>query len=693
MLESLRARMAWWMLPKAAKSEPATSYQFVNGKNAPKRNTDALLEAYKSSPPVRSVVSRIAEHVAAVPLKFYVRRGKSGKAKQTRIGEIPDFKARQAELRTLKLQGELEEVESNPILDLVNKPNPQMSGFAFRRLCQIYIDVVGEAFWLLGRDGLGVPSQLWTVPPSWVKEIPGAKKSTYTVRPTGANADLIYQPEDVVYFRDLDPCNPFGRGSGVAESLGDEIDTAEYAARYSKNFFFNSGKPDLIISVEGMSASDAKASKEKFEQEHRGFWRAFRSHWIGGKVDVKELNTRFDQMGVIELSKAERDTIIQAWGVPPEVLGILTNSNRATVTEAERIMGQEVVLPRLERNRSEIQQTLVPMFDERLIAEFGSPIPVDDDFRLQSMQAAPWAATRGEWRELQGLENRGPVDDVHMVPFSLLEQGSGAKPAAADEPKAAKSHTRKDDKRDPLSAINALSADRLTSELDPLWKEKVKEWGDDALKDLGVEISFDLLNPLVTAYLEKFAADHITGKVNETTKQAIRDTLSEGVAAGEDIRNLSKRVTEVFDAARGARSIMIARTEVIGTSNFANMAAYAQSGLDLEKTWVSTPDDRVRETHADAMGQTRKLEEPFSVGGYEAQYPGDGSLPAEEIINCRCTVVAGAPGASRSIEQLTAIWKGYDARAAAWERQAIAALKRGFDKQQADVLKALEAQE
>jgi hypothetical protein len=369
------------------------------------------------------------------------------------------------------------------------------------------------------------------------------------------------------------------------------------------------------------------------------------------------------------------------------------NSNRATVTEAERIMGQEVVLPRLERNRSEIQQTLVPMFDERLIAEFGSPIPVDEDFRLQSMQAAPWAATRGEWRELQGLENRGPVDDVHMVPFSLLEQGAGAKPAAADEPKAAKSHTHKDDKRDPLSAINALSADRLTSELDPLWKEKVKEWGDDALKDLGVAISFDLLNPLVTAYLEKFAADHITGKVNETTKQAIRDTLSEGVAAGDDIRNLSKRVTEVFDAARGARSIMIARTEVIGTSNFANMAAYAQSGLDLEKTWVSTPDDRVRETHADAMGQTRKLEEPFSVGGYEAQYPGDGSLPAEEIINCRCTVVAGVPGASRSIEQLTAIWKGYDARAAEWERQAIAALKRGFDKQQSDVLKALEAQE
>jgi hypothetical protein len=35
--------------------------------------------------------------------------------------------------------------------------------------------------------------------------------------------------------------------------------------------------------------------------------------------------------------------------------------------------------------------------------------------------------------------------------------------------------------------------------------------------------------------------------------------------------------------------------------------------------------------------------EPFMVGGYAMQYPGDESAPYHLTINCRCVLVPGRP--------------------------------------------------
>jgi hypothetical protein len=44
---------------------------------------------------------------------------------------------------------------------------------------------------------------------------------------------------DVITMRNHDPEDPLGRGVGTAFSLGDELDTDEYAARFTKNYFWN----------------------------------------------------------------------------------------------------------------------------------------------------------------------------------------------------------------------------------------------------------------------------------------------------------------------------------------------------------------------------------------------------------------------------------------------------------------------
>lgn len=57
------------------------------------------------------------------------------------------------------------------------------------------------------------------------------------------------------------------------------------------------------------------------------------------------------------------------------------------------------------------------------------------------------------------------------------------------------------------------------------------------------------------------------------------------------------------------------------------------------KRWISHVDDRVRATHLHANGQEVSIDEPFLVGGFALQVPGDLTAPASETSRCRCVLI------------------------------------------------------
>ena len=131
-------------------------------------------------------------------------------------------------------------------------------------------------------------------------------------------------------------------------------------------------------------------------------------------------------------------------------------------------------------------------------------------------------------------------------------------------------------------------------------------------------------------------------QIESTTLEQLRRALSEGVDQGEGIREISRRISELYEGTiEPWRSTMIARTEVISASNAASVAGARSTSIPMEKEWLSTRDDRTRDSHRDMDGQRVGMEDPFSVSGWGMQWPGDSSLgaPPDELINCRCTVV------------------------------------------------------
>jgi SPP1 gp7 family putative phage head morphogenesis protein len=114
-----------------------------------------------------------------------------------------------------------------------------------------------------------------------------------------------------------------------------------------------------------------------------------------------------------------------------------------------------------------------------------------------------------------------------------------------------------------------------------------------------------------------------------------RNSLEEGIQAGESYDKLAARVRETFNSMSKLRSMRIAVTETSIAFETGRHDAMIQAGAEW-KQWLTSQDDRVRATHVALDGKTVPMDEPFEVGGAQMMFPCDPAGPPSEIINCRC---------------------------------------------------------
>ncbi len=94
-------------------------------------------------------------------------------------------------------------------------------------------------------------------------------------------------------------------------------------------------------------------------------------------------------------------------------------------------------------------------------------------------------------------------------------------------------------------------------------------------------------------------------------------------------------------------AIRAARTAVTGAQNAGRQDSYVAAekmGIDMEREWVATLDNRTRHAHAMLDGRIVPIDKPFKVDGYELMYPGDPEGKVYLIYNCCCTAIAKVKG-------------------------------------------------
>lgn len=440
MLEKLRARVAMALLPRFMKEGSGTGggdggggggdFSFFGPEAGfspfglgPERGAKDLLAAYSSNPWLRAVTSKIGKSVGTTAWRLRrIDDGPGGERAELIHG---DWQARQLFYRGLARDAEkgvagrprIETVERHPLLDLLNRGNPNFPGQVALQVTQEHLDIVGEAFWLKERDASGRTVHLWPVPPTWVRDVPNRSNPCFRIDFHGAEHEV--PAADVIVFKEPDPANPYGRGSGIARALADELETDEFAARHMRQTFQNRARPDFIVTPpDGMKLQTEQVErlKQSWMEKTRGVLRAGVPLFLPQSMKFTPISQTFENLQLIDLRLQGRDFTLQVYGMPPEKMGINTHSNRATIEGADLIFAKEVLLPRQDHLRAVLQTQLVPEFDPSLILDFESPVMEDRKHKQLVMKATPWAFTVNEHRARAGEASLGEAGEVFFVP-------------------------------------------------------------------------------------------------------------------------------------------------------------------------------------------------------------------------------------------------------------------------------------
>jgi HK97 family phage portal protein len=361
--------------------------------NPPRRKGKEWLELYNTSPRL-TPITKMSIDISVTKGKVYRKKG-----------------------------AELIPLEDHPLLDLLYQPNEvyHLTGSADLYLSQVHYLVRGESFAIIERDKAGNPEFLWFIPPGWVKDTPTNSDPFYLVNGSEGSQFRV-APEDMFYRKNPNPLDPTGRGIGRVEQIGDEVETDEYMAKFAKRFFFNDATPNILITApDETDDEEIQNAERRWFQKFGGIGNSNKAAFLNWDAKVHILNTSNREMDFVESRKFYRDLAIQHFGIPPEIMGNVENSNKATVVAAQDIYLKQVIHPQLIEFEEVITWQLLKQFknSEDLIFLFDRETVEDKEFEMKSINEA---------YQLGGItidEYRGRVGDLLNMNLAALPNGQG----------------------------------------------------------------------------------------------------------------------------------------------------------------------------------------------------------------------------------------------------------------------------
>lgn len=134
-------------------------------------------------------------------------------------------------------------------------------------------------------------------------------------------------------------------------------------------------------------------------------------------------------------------------------------------------------------------------------------------------------------------------------------------------------------------------------------------------------------------------------------KKQITVSVTSSILQGKSIKHIADDLQSRIKTMNRDSAIRTARTAVTGAQNAGRMDSFVAAqkmGIELEREWLATLDNRTRHQHAMMDGHKAPIDRPFIMDGHKIMYPGDMSAPGYLVYNCRCTLVAAVKGVDTS---------------------------------------------
>lgn len=446
-----------------------------------------------------------------------------------------------------KNKNKAEVIETHDIYNLLENPCPadrELTGWTIRYFVFACYDLVGEAYLLKVRDPRGKVISLQPVAPSWVVQTPSATAKYWEIYPLGtASGNSIFVPvEDVICFKDIDLNDPYGRGRGTSEAIGDEIQTDEYSAKYAKNLFFNDATPSAIIYAPNGNKETADQIKQSWLQKMAGFHHAKEPMVLTGEGSkFEKIAQTPTELDFVESRRFLRDSANEHFHIPPEIMGILQNSNRSTIDSAEYLLNKNVLADRLRMFERVINsQLLWEDFDKEQVLILHHENNVSEDI-AQKLQILNDGLSRGvltvnDWRIGMGFEADEKGGDVYLRSFGQVEQPFNSEPVELPE---VESNPVELPDQSPESNPEKELSETEFEKIKKNYESKYKILKSDADKERRKTI-WKVFDARATSIEEPFRKSMIKAftKQNELVDEAIRKACEENKDIPTAIENL-----------------------------------------------------------------------------------------------------------------------------------------------------------
>jgi hypothetical protein len=185
---------------------------------------------------------------------------------------------------------------------------------------------------------------------------------------------------------------------------------------------------------------------------------------------------------------------------------------------------------------------------------------------------------------------------------------------------------------DSLNGFGQAWSIEINDDVIPQIELTLRDAGDDTSLQTQSETLDDTY---VQAYLD-LARDRLNGYGTFVSELITRE-VAQGIERGDTMDELRDRIRSVTGLSEG-RGHTVAMTESAIAANAGSIEVVRAGGLTGSKIWLATEDQETRDTHRRADGQRVPVDAEFSVGGATLDFPADPLGPADETINCRCTL-------------------------------------------------------
>jgi HK97 family phage portal protein len=345
-------------------------------------------------------VTRRREAVAQVPLRLYLRSAKGDMG-----SEVVDL--------------------NDPYLKLLNDPNPLETRFDFWSMTQTFLDLTGNAFWWIERDPRTLaPIAAWNMPSNWIR-LDWSKNALMPDYMLTTSGREVYIPrEDMIQFQIRDPRNRFW-GMAPLDAAANAMRASDAIKAHQLNAFQNEILQALYFSTDQSLSDPAfKRVMATLMTRYAGAKRAGVPLIVDNGLKPGYFARPPAEMAYRDSAAFSRDEILNIFGVPPLLGGVIESANNSNTASQERVFEAYTVRPNCIRIAEQMQKHLSPKFGVQYYVKFDDPVAEDKLTRstMHQRYISMGVLTPNEVRE----EIDYPPEDWGAAPRWVIEMENKA---------------------------------------------------------------------------------------------------------------------------------------------------------------------------------------------------------------------------------------------------------------------------